>query len=318
MKRSHIKTTIFFLITLLLIKFVSWNASLAQASSRTPQRKINIAHRGASAYAPEHTLEAYRLAIAQGADFVEQDLQITKDGVLVCLHDLTLERTTNVEDVFPNRFRKDEKEPSVKHYYVSDFTLAEIKQLDAGSWFGEKFKRAKVPTWQEAIDLVHGKAGLYPETKGPEVYGSRGFDMERLVLDQLKKNKLDRPGADPKTPVIIQSFSPESLRKMRFEMKTELPLVLLIDSEQSEWLSIEGLKRAKSFASGIGPNKKIVDANPKIVELAHDAGLSVTLYTFRSSSTGRFKSVREEMEHFIYALGIDAAFTDNPDQFPRR
>ncbi|HYE73120.1 MAG TPA: glycerophosphodiester phosphodiesterase family protein, partial [Blastocatellia bacterium] len=222
---------------------------MAQVSSRTSPRKINIAHRGASAYVPEHTLEAYRLALAQGADFVEQDLQVTKDGVLVCLHDLTLERTTNVEEVLPDRFRTDEKNPSVKHYYVSDFTLAEIKQLDAGSWFGEKFKGVKVPTWQEAIDLVRGKAGLYPETKGPEVYGSRGFDMEKLVLDQLKKNKLDKLGADPKTPVIIQSFSPESLRKMRFEMKTELPLVLLIDNDpQGQWLSVEGMNRVKSFA----------------------------------------------------------------------
>lgn len=282
-------------------------------------RKTSIAHRGASAYAPEHTLEAYGLALAQGADFVEQDLQITKDGVLVCLHDLTLERTTNVEDVFPNRYRVDEKDPSARHYYVSDFTLAELRRLDAGAWFGEKFKGARIPTWQEAIDLIRGKAGLYPETKGPEVYGSRGFDMERLVLDELRRNKLDRPGADPKTPVIIQSFSPDSLKKMRFELQTRLPLVLLVDSDpRGTWLSAEGLKRAKTFADGIGPNKRLVDADPEIVKRAHDAGLTVTLYTFRSSLTGRFKSVREEMAHFLYTLGADAAFTDNPDQFPRR
>src|SRR5215467_13617587 len=124
-------------------------------------RKTLIAHRGASAYAPEHTIEAYRLAIEQGADFIEQDLQITKDGVLVCLHDLTLERTTNVEEVFPDRFRVDVSEDQSpgdasasapkKHWYVSDFTLGEIKQLDAGSWFNAKFRGAKVPTFQEAI-----------------------------------------------------------------------------------------------------------------------------------------------------------------------
>src|SRR5262249_4822025 len=132
-------------------------------------KKILVAHRGASAYAPEHTIEAYRLAIEQGADFIEQDLQITKDGVLVCLHDLTLERTTNVKEVFPTRFRVDVSEdqspggasaiPPTKHWYVSDFTLSEIKQLDAGSWFDAKFKAAKVPTFQEAIDLARGKAG---------------------------------------------------------------------------------------------------------------------------------------------------------------
>src|SRR5262249_52537533 len=168
-------------------------------------KKILVAHRGASAYAPEHTIEAYRLAIEQGADFVEQDLQITKDGALVCLHDLTLERTTDVEVVFPHRFLADGSEdqppdtrPS-KHGYVSDFTLGEIKRLDAGSWFNAKFKGAKVPTFQEAIDLIRGEAGLYPETKAPEVYGKRGFDMEKLVIEILKKNRLDGPGADPKT-----------------------------------------------------------------------------------------------------------------------
>jgi glycerophosphoryl diester phosphodiesterase len=294
-------------------------AGARPAAPGAPPRKVNVAHRGASAYAPEHTLEAYRLAIEQGADYVEQDLQVTKDGVLVCLHDLTLERTTNVEEVFPDRYRADEKNPAAKRYYVSDFTLAEIKRLDAGAWFGEKFRGARVPTWQEAIDTVRGKAGLYPETKGPEVYGSRGFDMERLVLEQLKKNKLDRPGADRKTPVIIQSFSPESLKKMRFELKTKLPLVLLIDSDpQGQWLSADGMKKVKEFADGIGPSKRLIDANPQVVKWAHDAGLTVTPYTFRSSATGRFKTVREEMEHFLYTLGVDALFTDNPDQFPRR
>ena len=112
-------------------------------------KKTLIAHRGASAYAPENTLEAYKLAMQQGATFVEQDLQITKDGVLVCLHDLTLERTTNVATVFPDRFTL---EGSVKHWYVSDFTLREIQQLDAGSWFDPKFAGIKIPSWQEAID----------------------------------------------------------------------------------------------------------------------------------------------------------------------
>lgn len=281
-------------------------------------RKTLIAHRGASGYAPEHTLEAYRLAIKQGADFVEPDLQITKDGVLVCLHDLTLERTTNVRQLFPDRYREEARgDIGVRHWYVSDFTLKEIKQLDAGSWFGEKFKGAQVPTFQEMIDEVRGKAGIYPETKGPEVYGSRGFDMEQLLIAELKKNGLDQPGADSKTPVIIQSFSDESLRKLKQELKTKLPLVLLIENEAKGWLSVEGLKKAKEFAAGISPAKKLLEANPLIVKWAHDTELSVTAYTFRSSATGRFKDVREEMHYFLYTLGIDAVFTDNPDQFPR-
>jgi glycerophosphoryl diester phosphodiesterase len=279
------------------------------------QKKILVAHRGASSYAPEHTLEAYRLALAQRADYVEQDLQISKDSVLVCLHDLTLERTTNVEEVFPSRFKL---ENSVKTWPVADFTLAEIKQLDAGSWFNEKFKGARVPTFQEAIDAVRGQAGLYPETKAPEVYGKRGFEMERLLVEALKKSRLDKPNADPKTPVIIQSFSPASLRKLAFTLKSKLTLVLLIDSSmEPQWLTPAGLQEASKFAQGIGPAKNLLEAKPDAVKWAHEAGLTVTPYTFRSSSTGRFKDVREEMRHYLFTLGVDALFTDNPDQFPR-
>jgi glycerophosphoryl diester phosphodiesterase len=251
-------------------------------------------------------------------------LQITKDGALVCLHDLTLERTTDVEEVFPDRFRADVSEDQppggqpAKHWYVSDFTLSEIKRLDAGSWFNAKFKGAGVQTFQEAIDLIRGKAGLYPETKAPEVYGKRGFDMEKLVMEILKKNGLDTPGADPKTPVVIQSFSPESLRKMRSELKSNLPLTFLINADpQNKWLSADGLKRVKEFADGIGPAKGLIERNPEITRWAHDAGLTVTPYTFRSASTGRFKDVREEMRHFLFEYGVDALFTDNPDLFPR-
>ncbi|HKQ72295.1 MAG TPA: glycerophosphodiester phosphodiesterase family protein [Blastocatellia bacterium] len=289
-----------------------------------PGKKVLVAHRGASAYAPEHTIEAYRLAIEQGADFVEQDLQITKDGVLICLHDLTLERTTNVEEIFPGRYRVDvsDDQPTgskpEKHWYVSDFTVSEIKQLDAGSWFNAKFTGVKVPTFQEAIDLVRGKAGLYPETKAPEVYGKRGFEMEKLVIEILKKNHLDSPGADPKTPVIIQSFSAESLRKMRSELKTTLTLTFLIGADpQNKWLSADGLKGVKEFAAGIGPSKRLIELKPEIVKWAHEAGLTVTPYTFRSASTGKFKDVREEMRHFLFDYGVDAVFTDNPDMFPR-
>ena len=100
-------------------------------------KKALVAHRGASAYAPEHTLAAYTLAMEQGADFVEQDLAVTKDGVLVSIHDLTLERTTNVEEVVPTRFTEDTSVATRgKRGLVNDFTLAEIKQRDTGSWLG--------------------------------------------------------------------------------------------------------------------------------------------------------------------------------------
>ncbi len=288
-----------------------------RAKAFTTSRKMLVAHRGASAYAPEHTLEAYQLALKQGADFVEQDLQITRDGVLVCLHDLTLERTTNVKEIFPKRFREEIIDGTpARRWYVSDFTLREIKQLDAGSWFDAKFHNTRVQTFQEAIDLVRGRAGLYPETKAPEVYGQRGFDMERLLLDVLRKNRLDQRNTARHTPVIIQSFSAESLKKLAGVQATKLPLILLVgDESRARWLTAAGLAEAKRFASGIAPAKALLDKN--LVAQAHDQGLSVTPYTFRSSNTGRFKSVREEMSYYLYELKVDALFTDNPDLFPR-
>ncbi|MFN2513677.1 MAG: glycerophosphodiester phosphodiesterase family protein [Pyrinomonadaceae bacterium] len=289
----------------------------AKAKVPTTSRKILVAHRGASAYTPEHTLEAYQLALRQNADFVEQDLQITRDGVLVCLHDLTLERTTNVKEIFSKGFREEVVNGTpVRRWYVSDFTLAQIKHLDAGSWFDVKFKGARVPTFQEAIDLVRGKAGIYPETKAPEVYNERGFDMERLVIKVLKRNRLDQRSAARHTPVIIQSFSPGSLRRLSGMSKRTLSLVLLVGDEgRARWLTAAGLSEAKQFATGIGPAKGLVDKS--VVTQAHALGLSVTPYTFRSSNTGRFNNVREEMSYYLYSLGVDALFTDNPDLFPR-
>lgn len=304
-----------------IIAAETWSPAPAQrgvkAKAPATSRKILVAHRGASAYAPEHTFESYQLALKQGADFVEQDLQITRDGVLVCLHDLTLERTTNVKEIFPERFREELVNGApARRWQVSDFTLREIKQLDAGSWFDVKFKGARVPTFQEAIDLVRGKAGLYPETKAPEVYGGRGFNMEGLVLDVLRKNRLDTRRAARHTPVIIQSFSPESLRKLSGTLKTKLPLVLLVgDESRARWLTAAGLAEAKQFVTGIAPAKALLDKN--LVMQAHELGLSVTPYTFRSSNTGRFKTVREEMSYYLFSLGVDALFTDNPDLFPR-
>ena len=207
-----------------------------------------------------------------------------------------------------------------KTWAVSDFTLAEIEQLDAGSWFDKKFTGERVPTWQEAIDLVRGKAGLFPETKGPEVYGSRGFDMETLVLKELQKNGLDTPGADPRTPVIIQSFSPESLQKMR-AMGVKLTLVLLIsdgDPERDKWLRDEGLRKVKTFADGIGPAKSLLVTDATLAKRARRLGLTLTPYTFRSAGVPPGQTVKEEMAKFLYEIGVDALFTDNPDQFPRR
>src|ERR1700674_3890842 len=117
-----------------------------------------IAHRGASGYAPEHTPAAYTLAMEQKADFVEPDLAVTKDNVLICLHDDTLERTTNIAEVFPDRAsapaptKLPGKLPG-KHWLANDFTVEEIKRLDAGRWFKPEFSGQKVVAFQEMIDL---------------------------------------------------------------------------------------------------------------------------------------------------------------------
>jgi len=275
-----------------------------------------IAHRGASGYAPEHTLDAYRLAMTQGADFVEQDLAVTKDGELVCIHDLTLERTTNVEDVFPDRSVPDPAGGPNKRWLVADFTLAEIKRLDAGSWFDPKFAGARVPTFQEAVDLVRGKAGLYPELKDPAFYRDRGVHPDVLLAAALEKNRLI---GDPATPVIIQSFDEVTIKALATSLP-KVPRVWLVEPRDIARLdSPAKLKEIAGWASGIAPNKAIITAKPEIVSAAHEAGLTVTLWTFRSAAVGAgFSSVRDEMAAFLYTIGVDAVFTDNPDQFPRR
>lgn len=131
------------------------------------------------------------VVVEQGADYVEPDLSITKDNILVVSHDPTLERTTNVDEVFPDRFTSLTNDgKTTRHWYIEDFTLAEVKQLDNGAWFDSKFAGRKVLTFQEAIDFVKGKAGLFPEFKNPGRLRTRGFDVETAVADILEKNAL--------------------------------------------------------------------------------------------------------------------------------
>jgi glycerophosphoryl diester phosphodiesterase len=289
---------------------------LSTVPSAQPQHKAVVAHRGASAYAPEHTLASYRLAIEQGADFVEQDLAVTRDGVLICLHDASLERTTNVEQLFPDRSVEAIVEGRRrKAWLANDFTLAEIKQLDAGSWFDPKFAGERVPTFEEAVGLVKGKAGLYPELKTPEMYEGRDVRFEELVAAALDQHGLRGPSADPRTPLILQTFGEASARKLA-AMKIGVPIVLLIGNGAG-WDAAR-IDRWKGVVEGFGPAKGIVLKNPQFVAQAHAAGLTVTPYTFRSADPRPFPSVKAEMEHYLYTLGVDAVFTDNPDQFPRR
>jgi glycerophosphoryl diester phosphodiesterase len=289
------------------------------AGSAQYSKKTVVAHRGASAYAPEHTLAAYQLAIEMRADYVEQDLAVTKDGVLICLHDASLERTTNVEELFPDRSMSLSIEGKTRKAWVAnDFTLAEIKRLDAGSWFDKKFAGEKVPTFDEAIALIRGKAGIFPELKTPEIYAGRDVKFEEMVAAALDKHGLRGPKADPKTPVILQTFGQQSARKLA-QIKIGVPVVLLLNDDEG-FKTAASLKAWKGLVQGFGPTKTIVLKNPDFVKWAHAEGMSVTPYTFRQSDTGKsgYQDVGDEMAHYLYKLDVDALFTDNPDKFPRK
>jgi len=280
--------------------------------------KTLIAHRGASGYAPEHTFAAYDLAMEQKADFVEPDLAVTKDGVLICLHDDTLERTTNVEEVYPARFSTEIKgRNGEKRWVANDFTLAEIKKLDAGSWFDARFTGAQVPTWEEMFARVksHPGVGVYPELKSPPLYTARGLDMAAVFVESVKRHGLDRPESLRSIPVIIQSFDRPTIKRMATELPT-IPRVFLTEADDD--LTDARLKDLAAFATGIAPEKRLIAAHPDMVARAHALGLTVTAWTFKADEKTNYPSVKDEMTKFLYTFGIDALFTNNPDQFPRR
>lgn len=301
-----------FCSTVIAISFVMMSAP----SAGTAGAKKLVAHRGASAYAPEHTIASYRLALEQKADYVEQDLAVTKDLVLICLHDESLERTTNVEELFPDRAVLD---PATgrKQWLAVDFTLAEIKKLDAGSWFDERFAGERIPTWEEAVALVGTAAGLYPELKTPALYRARGIDQTALFVDSITRLNLQ---SRPPGSLIVQSFDAQPLKDLTRELPS-LPRTFLIDTRDGDtWLNDSGLAEIATFATGIGPAKALLDRRPEIVRAAHARNLTVTPYTFTTRSaagSGRFPSIGDEMRYYLTELDVDALFTDNPDRFPR-
>ena len=295
-------------------------AILPIAAGRAPEASPTtpwlVAHRGASAYAPENTVPAFRLAAEQGATFVEFDLRLTKDRQLVCLHDDSLERTTDVEEIFPDRSRTAGTGAQAKRRWpLEEFTLADLKRLDAGSWFGPAFRGTRIPTFAETIDALRGRSGLFIELKSPELYEG----IERLVIAELKAKGLDTPGADPRTPVLLQSFSAPSLELFAGTLGTRLPIHFLVAARDAgPWLTDEGLERLKRFATGLSPEKSIVASHQGAIAKARAMGLRVTPYTFRATAVSGFADVRAEMRHYIDALGVDGVITDNPDQRPWR
>ncbi len=293
-----------------------------------------IAHRGASGYLPEHTLEAYALAIDQGADVVEPDLVFTKDGVLVARHDRYLSTTTNVADhpEFASRKRanNDPKTPPREDWWVEDFTLAEIKSLRARQPFPGRSKEFDdlyaIPTFAEIVSLVAHKAneagrpvGLYPETKHPAFFKSNGQDFETPLLEALEHFEA---GA-----VFIQSFDPEIL--MNLQGKTAAKLVQLVGETAAGAGRAPTLTAIDLYADGIGVAKGLVLApdgdETGLIAKAHGLGLFVHAWTFRDDQPGDAPrtavqekspspaSAPEGELDFFFTLGADAVFTDFPD-----
>lgn len=326
------------LTTILITAQASINEMDTQLKSST-RKPLLIAHRGASGYAPEHTLIGYQFAIDQGADFVEQDLQITKDGALVCLHDPDLERTTNVKEVFPNRAtERDALETGTakKGWYTVDFTLAEIKRLDAGSWFNRanpfaanpNFAGQRVPTMEEAIKLVGKRAGLYIELKHFPFYNSLGFDLAEKLATVLHANGFDQPGQQQR--IFIQSFYKEGLLRMR-ELAPGYPRVQLLPMEthgrekDTAVITKALAEELATYANGAGPSKNLLK-NADDVAILHEAGLVIHPYTFRGTTTANARrpldevqsngstvraNIVEDIQRFI-EYGIDGGFTDYP------
>jgi glycerophosphoryl diester phosphodiesterase len=279
-----------------------------QTGGAAPKKPWIVAHRGASAYAPENTVPAFELAAQQGATFVEFDLQLTRDRQVVCLHDNSLERTTDVEQVFPDRART--TGAGAKTWMLEDFTLAEVKRLDAGAWFDAKFRGTRIPTFGETIEALRGRSGLFIEVKTPERYEG----IERLIMADLSSRGLDKPWADPRTPVVIQSFSMTSLKIFRGTLKTTLPIHFLYGAKDAAAYSTpEAIVRLKDFATGISPEKVVLEQQPAAMKQIRDIGLLITPYTFRSSAVSGYPDVTAEMRHYVDKLRVDGVITDNPD-----
>jgi glycerophosphoryl diester phosphodiesterase len=314
-------------------------AATAERKAASIKKPLLIAHRGASGYAPEHTLAAYELAIEQGADFVEQDLQLTKDGTLICIHDADLARTTNVTELFPDRatVRDPDGEGKAKlGWYTIDFTLAEIKRLDAGSWFNRanpfaasaSYAGQRVPTLEETIKLVGNRAGLYIEMKQYPFYKSSGFDMAMKLAAALKSNGFDKPHASER--VLIQSFSKESLLRVkdvapRFRRIQLLPMEDAGRKEDSAKITPALAREIRGYAQGVGPSKAMI-TGANDASTFHAEGLLIHPYTFRGSTLASARrpldeaqpngsTLREniiaDIQRYI-GYGIDGGFTDYP------
>lgn len=282
-------------------------------------RPVVVAHRGASGYVPEHTLGAYALAITMGADYVEPDLVMTRDGVLICRHENELSRTTDVAEIeeFSGRFKmKIINGRNVSGWFSEDFTIEEIKTLRAIEALplvrpaNTRMNKAyDIPTFQELIDLVKALEisenriiGIYPELKYGTYFQQLGLAMEPQVVEIFHKNGYTEKDA----PVYIQSFEINNLKELK--KMTNLRLLQLFNSKISmpfdqaqlgtgltfgDMATPEGLTNVAEYASAVGPEKGYIiprtlsnrlGSPTTFVKDAHAVGLQVHPWTFRAEN----------------------------------
>ncbi|MHB1326746.1 MAG: glycerophosphodiester phosphodiesterase [Gemmatimonadales bacterium] len=306
---------------------------------------IIIGHRGASGYRPEHTLESYRLAIAQGADVIEPDLVLTRDGVLVVRHENEIGQTTDVADKYPERRRSASIDGAeFTGWFIEDFTVAEIKTLRARERLSfrphDHDGRYEVPTFEDVIRFVQQeeqrlgrRIGIYPETKHPSHHEGQGLPITATLLATL-----DRFGyREPADPAFIQSFETANLRQARNE--TGVRLVQLIEPRgrpadfvaagdgrhYADLITARGLEAVAEYADGVGVAKDLVqpigadgklESPTALVDEAHRAGLFVHVWTLRADPeflpAAYGGDAEREVRRFA-ELGVDGVFTDFPD-----
>lgn len=305
-------------------------------------RPIVIAHRGASGERPEHTPMAYRLAIDQGCDFIEPDLVLTQDGVLVVRHENEIGGTTDVAahpGFAARRTTKVIDGERLEGWFAEDFTLAELKTLRTRERLPElrpgsaSFDlREAIPTFQEVIDLAKAESrrvgraiGIYPEMKHPAFLASQGLPIEARLADALKANALDSRTA----PVFVQCFEAEPLKA--FAKLSKARRVQLVGGDAPQMVSAEGLKAIAGYADGVGPDWSLVLPTVEgalgpptpLVAQAHALGLAVHPWTVRAENRylpPRLRRGGGVAEHgdadalcrALYAAGVDGLFSDFP------
>jgi len=305
-------------------------------------RPLIIAHRGASGYLPEHTLEAKALAYGMGADYLEQDVVASRDDQLIVLHDILLDRVTDVAERFPDRHRADGR------FYVRDFDLAELQSLRVWERLNKEGDAVEFPnrypansgnfriaSFEEELEFIGelnrstGRlVGIYPEIKRPAWHQDNGIDLSPKLLEIL-----DRSGyRDANDPVFVQCFDARELKRLRHELNCRLRLIQLIgennwresDTDYDQLRTGEGLAQVAKTADGIGPwlpqlyTLAEIDGQPVstgLVSRAHSHGLAVHPYTFRADQLPPgFETFESALQWFTKSLGIDGLFSDFPDR----